>query len=104
MHTTNGDHRLIWRNTSDKINRKLTFQTFARGKPKFDKAAKNVNSGMPLTFQHGARIIFWAQGESQYVATKIQAMNRMRLLCVWGWNWGCGLNLASVAYPLKTFA
>jgi len=42
--------------------RELTFETFALGKPEFDKAAENVEPGMILTFQHGARIIFRAQG------------------------------------------
>ena len=56
------DHRLIWRNDDDKIVREETFASFALGKPEFDKAAENVEPGMLLTFQHGARIIFRAQG------------------------------------------
>tara|TARA_R110002020_G_scaffold350445_9_gene563886 strand:+ start:5841 stop:6029 length:189 start_codon:yes stop_codon:yes gene_type:complete len=56
------DHRLIWRNAQDRIVREETFASFALGKPEFDKAAENVEPGMLLTFQHGARIIFRAQG------------------------------------------
>jgi len=83
--------------------REETFETFALGKPGSDEASESVNSGMFLTFQHGARIIFRAQGESQVPATKIPVMNRMRLFCVWGWNWG-RLNRGSVPHPSKTLA
>ncbi len=58
------DHRVVTRDKNDRIIRETSHAHFAEAKPVFDARKDELNTDEVLTLQHGARVIFRADGRS----------------------------------------